>query len=1175
VNKKVTLLFAASSILLTIVFFRNGNILGGGESGAPFYNITRMYHDSTSPWLDGLLGGYVPQSVANIPLLWIFSILETIGLPGVIIQSIFTFLALLLSLVSFYLLVKELFQKYGITAYTLSSFFYLFNFYSVINIWNRFLLNFILFYSVLPLFVWLFLRFLRSQKFIYLGIFLLLSFLLSYAFSSPAHIIIFWSILLFTTVVELISKKWRLKTIILFISGLILWALVNFWWISQQLNFGVSESFKSISGTYFSNTGNNIGLEFLSVALGKLENLYLLKHGLYYNSTSGFIHDWPQIYKIIAFLILEWLLVFAVLFWSIRRRKKKAVIYALGMFLAGIFLAKGVSAPLGEMFRFFFNSFSFFQFFRNPFEKLGIIAALGFSLMVGPALSDIIRKLSLRYRRFGRIVLGFCFIYVFVILGFPFWTGLVFTGSQPPFNDPEEGYEVVVPSYYKEADRWLESQDKDTRFVTLPLGGEGIEYDWPKGYLGVEESQILFSNQNISNKLSFPFYDQVSSSLERLFSQNVDFYKIASALNVKYILFRPDINYRSSGMKSPAYMGSLFEQRRQSGESKISLASEFGPLKFYQFDDDAIHQKIYATVDLINAGENIDMELFLVSDPEFGEVIYNSSGKSDKDISELTGKYIVRNTSVFKLGGEPYPSLTEAPHIFPFVSSTSGSRVYPYILMKEKLQSILIFNTQDKLEWEILLLGKRLKEAQLAISLGEIDSAKKSLDIYSRQLPGVMSRINLFSLSIKSPNEQVWNEGTMITTFNSHLFLLNEFEVNDKINSDGFVTQLKDKFLLEVSGAKILPYYKPLISEEFPLQDRVVYNFTVGNSGQYELFIPSSSFFPDDFSMDEEIWIQVDGEALLKRIITKGDKVSLGFFDFSTGPHEISLNISPIVNLVSAENDRNFTLNATDREVSKSFDINKYDPYSKYLISFEYLINYGEGPVLRVALNNDKINIVKQKEVLEYFYENKLAPDDYDYSSKEFISIFHPDPASDEMKLIFSLRPWNNCRKIYFKKPEICDDPIVSKPFERPSKVEIKDLKLAPLHPEDLFAVSEVKRQERISPNISFDKTDHIHYVARASGVSGPFVLVFSELFDRGWKARIDGKDIPEEKQILVNSYANGWLVNSDKEDLDIEIRFEPHYAMRRDFRISAASLGSILAFLLLTVVKKRVKLKQ
>jgi len=71
---------------------------------------------------------------------------------------------------------------------------------------------------------------------------------------------------------------------------------------------------------------------------------------------------------------------------------------------------------------------------------------------------------------------------------------------------------------------------------------------------------------------------------------------------------------------------------------------------------------------------------------------------------------------------------------------------------------------------------------------------------------------------------------------------------------------------------------------------------------------------------------------------------------------------------------------------------------------------------------------------------------------------------------------------------------------------------------------------------IDFHRADPTRYFVHVRA-DAPFVLVFSETFDSGWKAEVEGDEIGEH--FIVNGYANGWYIQKEGE-YDITITFEP-----------------------------------
>ena len=75
---------------------------------------------------------------------------------------------------------------------------------------------------------------------------------------------------------------------------------------------------------------------------------------------------------------------------------------------------------------------------------------------------------------------------------------------------------------------------------------------------------------------------------------------------------------------------------------------------------------------------------------------------------------------------------------------------------------------------------------------------------------------------------------------------------------------------------------------------------------------------------------------------------------------------------------------------------------------------------------------------------------------------------------------------------------------------------------------------------------------------SRPFFLVFSEAYDEGWGAFIEGKSI--EEHFLVNAYANGWYVDKTG-DFTITLRYRPQHSRNIGYIISITAVVASIIF--------------
>jgi hypothetical protein len=74
-----------------------------------------------------------------------------------------------------------------------------------------------------------------------------------------------------------------------------------------------------------------------------------------------------------------------------------------------------------------------------------------------------------------------------------------------------------------------------------------------------------------------------------------------------------------------------------------------------------------------------------------------------------------------------------------------------------------------------------------------------------------------------------------------------------------------------------------------------------------------------------------------------------------------------------------------------------------------------------------------------------------------------------------------------------------------------------------------------------------------------PFWLSFGESHSPGWQARLDGRDLGEP--VLVDGFANGWLIEPEAETFTVDLRFAPQRRVTVALWIS--TLGAVVCLLL------------
>lgn len=114
-----------------------------------------------------------------------------------------------------------------------------------------------------------------------------------------------------------------------------------------------------------------------------------------------------------------------------------------------------------------------------------------------------------------------------------------------------------------------------------------------------------------------------------------------------------------------------------------------------------------------------------------------------------------------------------------------------------------------------------------------------------------------------------------------------------------------------------------------------------------------------------------------------------------------------------------------------------------------------------------------------------------------------------------------------------------------------------------------VKTSSTNYPQISYIKKASTEYTVKVSNATSPFVLVFSESFAPGWRAKIDGTLLESNTHIVVNGYCNGWLINKPG-DYAVSIYYEPETYFDIGLIISSISIITCAVALIFRSVLRR-----
>ncbi len=701
------LVIALISFLTVSIWFRHGYQLGTAEGGLPFNNLQRHAEIFRWAWGDGAMGNSTSFLVASYPTYFFLSQFEKIGVSGFIIEATVFWFILTTSGIGIFLIARRIaiitggFSLFAVFFYWLSPF-------VLVNVWNRFLYNHIFFLALLPLCFYTYWRGIQQKKYSYLFLTVLITFFYSYALTALALTTLLFIVFGFVSIYWIVIFKARnLKFIFLYnlLFGFT-FGLVHAWWLSQLLFIGSSANFAESVSSFFSTEGNISGLTEISRKLGSFIDLTRYIHFNFFYDHSA---PWSEALSSQLAFILNSIILFVTFIGIVLGRKNKVILFFALFFLLSFFLSKGNSPPFGELYTYFFVKISFLQIFRNPIEKIGLISVFCGSLITAYALDGLHQRYIANYtQRFeGRnYLLIFPLLLIGIFWGWPFFSGIMFSVYKNTAGEVAL-YQSLVPSYYKEADIMMSQDASISRFLALPLMGEGITYEWPIHYSGIDIYSTLFHKQNIALNTTIPFYNQVIYQLVS-YQLKPDLVYFLPYLAVDHILLRRDVAFQERAYPDP----SQTEENLKQLESKQLVKKEvdFGELSLYQVEKSLNWGKFYTTNQIVFTN-GVDFAKMTDGVSEHKRVYINPLMFKSLPIDPMEIQLFPDKITSYNWL-KPYQSYNDQ-NLYDklvYVKHSPDDVIYPFVRSKELLTSLLYADYPKWVLFNINLLGKRAVE---------------------------------------------------------------------------------------------------------------------------------------------------------------------------------------------------------------------------------------------------------------------------------------------------------------------------------------------------------------------------------------------------------------------------------------------------------------------------------
>lgn len=515
-----------SSIIIFSWFYEGKIISNNSEENLNIFHSQKSAEHLSTFWNPTGIGWKSTFSMPGYPTFALLGFLESRNVPAFLIQAMFLGTIMTVGILSMYILIRNGLRMNYPVAF-LGSFFYLLNIYSLTQIWKRFIYSHMIAWAYLPLFIFIWIKWIGTGKLTWLFYFLLSSLIFAHTFSNPVFLSTFWvpaSIFVLNELwFERRNKKNIVKILISLAVGLILWIVVNIWWLYPTLTLG--SSWSTQTGQTWE--GDLSSLKAVSGSFPIWEVLSL-RQSWY----LGPDNDWFSFYHnplVIIISIIVFLITFA---GALRIRSQRLGKYLIYVSLIGLFISKGTNVPFGySFFHFLFSTFPLTTALRNSYEKFGIVFLLPYAIFFALGLRLLLSKLKSSHRYF---IGGLVIFLSYGLLVYPMWNGDIF---------PQK-HRVIVPTYYIEANDYLSRQsslDFPNRVFHIPflLEIEKLQYSW--GYMGEDPSENLFDLEPAS-KLGAPLYSLFYKTMIK-YLDNKEFPRILGLLGIENVILHKDNIY--------------------------------------------------------------------------------------------------------------------------------------------------------------------------------------------------------------------------------------------------------------------------------------------------------------------------------------------------------------------------------------------------------------------------------------------------------------------------------------------------------------------------------------------------------------------------------------------------------------------------------------------------------
>lgn len=609
----------------------------------PFYNL-EMYH---SAWVRlAPPGMFLVRPLAAFLYINYFALFYNLGVPLFILQAVYFAGCTLLAGLSMYYLFLTLYNhRFSRMGALIAALLYMNNPVLYHVMWRYMLVILYPVYALTPLLLVLYTRALRSHNILkYASLAALLLLCASPVGSGLPYatsiVIIFASYIAFSIVASASPKQAFLTTLKFLLVMGILGSLLQAWWIVPSAAF--VKRVLHISLSYRPATGiSNLDTMLMISSTASFVNLFQMQgHFASYVMDVGNLpwSSYDPTYFEPLFVALGFIAPILAVLGMLNNSAGKWRTYFGGLLVFTLFLMKGAHRPLGEIYVWLFESFSFAAAYRAFYDKFGFLLPFACAVLAGLGTMKVLRHLLNLLERGGKrtprsltiVLVASSLIVMLSIWAYPFWTGEII--ARP--NRIRAGARVSVPAYYSVADAWLQEQGQGFRMMILPLPRlYTAAYSWGSGFWGTDPSAWLFSTPTIARVTTPTSYALPIRIAELINSgEPTNSACLLGLLNVRYIMLHGDTsweyvqNFDSWWVTRPYGISESWLRKSLGIQPGLHFATGIGPLYFYENAYALPHTYVTHRPIYVDGGLDALISQYTTCDVHFPAIILSELG---------------------------------------------------------------------------------------------------------------------------------------------------------------------------------------------------------------------------------------------------------------------------------------------------------------------------------------------------------------------------------------------------------------------------------------------------------------------------------------------------------------------------------------------------------------------